>query len=207
MTTQPLLNGVLEEKMARIAEVLLGSVPPFQLMLGKLLGYVGVAVTLVAVYLVGGFIVADYFGYADIIPAHLLVWFMVYQCLAILMFGSMFLAIGACCNDIREAQNLMLPVWLILCIPLLTLQLVIEHPDSLFSVLLSLFPPATPLVMVPRMAIPPGAPLWQPVVGVVGTLITTALCVWVSGRIFRIGLLLQGKPPKIREMIRWAVRG
>lgn len=207
ITAGPLLNSVLEEKMQRIAEVLLGSVPPFELMFGKLLGYVGIAITLVAFYFSGGYMVLKHYGYADAIPAYLLAWFIVYQALCILMFGSIFLALGACCNDIKEAQNLMMPVWLILVIPIFFMSVVLQSPNSPWAVLLSLFPPCTPMLMILRMAIPPGIPAWQPMVGIAGTLITTLICVWAAGRIFRIGLLLQGKPPKIIDMARWVVRG
>lgn len=207
ITAGPLLNSVLEEKMQRIAEVLLGSVPPFELMFGKLLGYVGIAITLVAFYFSGGYMVLKHYGYADAIPAYMLGWFVVYQALCILMFGSMFLALGACCNDIKEAQNLMMPVWLLLCIPLFFMSVVLQHPNSPLAVLLSLFPPCTPMLMILRMAIPPGIPAWQPLVGIAGTLLTTVFCVWAAGRVFRVGLLLQGKPPKITDMARWVVRG
>jgi ABC-2 type transport system permease protein len=207
ITAGPLLNSVLEEKMQRIAEVLLGSVPPFELMFGKLIGYVGVAVTLVAVYLSGGFVVLNHYGYTNVIPLQILIWFAVFQALSILMFGSLFLAMGACCNDVKEAQNLMMPVWLLLCIPMFAMSVVVQHPNSLFSVLLSLFPPCTPMLMILRMSIPPGIPIWEPLVGVAGTLVTTVICVWAAGRIFRVGLLLQGKPPKITEMARWVLRG
>jgi ABC-2 type transport system permease protein len=207
VTVTPMLNSVLEEKMQRIAEVLLGSVPPFDLMLGKLIGYVLVAITLVAVYLVGGYFVADHFGYGDAVPFHLLGWFLVFQSLAIVMFGSMFLAAGSCCNDFKEAQNLVLPIWLPMIVPFFFMRTILVHPDSLFSILLSLFPPATPMLMLLRMSIPPGVPLWQPIVGVAGTLLTTLLCVWAAGRVFRVGLLMQGKPPKISDLVRWAVRG
>ncbi len=207
ITAGPLLNGVLEEKMQRIAEVLLGSVPPFELMMGKLIGSVGISVTLVGIYLGGGFAALSHYGYADAISWSLLGWFVVYQAITIFMFGSMFLALGACCNDVKEAQNLLLPVWLLMCVPLFAMSVVVQHPNSLFSVLLSLFPPATPMLMILRMAIPPGMPLWQPLLGIVGTLLTTVLCVWVAGRIFRVALLLQGKPPKIGEILRWVARG
>jgi len=123
------------------------------------------------------------------------------------MFGSMFLAAGSCCNDFKEAQNLVLPIWLPMVIPFFFMSTVLKHPDSLFSVLLSLFPPATPMLMILRMAIPPGVPWWQPALGVVGTFLTAVLCVWAAGRIFRVGLLMQGKPPKITDMARWLVRG
>ncbi len=207
VTVTPMLNSVLEEKMQRIAEVLLGSVPPFDLMFGKLIGYVLVAITLVAVYLVGGYFVADHFGYGDAVPFHLLGWFLVFQSLAIVMFGSMFLAAGSCCNDFKEAQNLVLPIWLPMIVPFFFMRTILEHPDSLFSTLLSLFPPATPMLMILRMSIPPGVALWQPIVGVAGTLLTTLLCVWAAGRVFRVGLLMQAKPPKLTDLVRWAVRG
>lgn len=207
ITVQPLLNCVLEEKMQRIAEVLLGSVGPFELMAGKLLGYVLVSLTMVTVYFIGGYFVADHFGYADIIPFHLMGWFVVFQSLAILMFGSMFLAAGSCCNDLREAQNLVMPIWLPMIIPFFFLGTVMQHPDSNFAIGLSLFPPATPMLMLLRMSLPPTPDLWQPIVGVIGTVVTTVVCVWLAGRIFRVGLLLSGKPPKFTQMLRWVVRG
>jgi ABC-2 type transport system permease protein len=207
MTTQPMLTGIIDEKMQRISEVLLGSVQPFQLMLGKLIGYVGVAVTLVGIYLLGGYLLARYYGYADLVPFHLLGWFLVFQCLAIIMYGSLYLAVGACCNDFREAQNLMMPILLMLMIPLFTLQQILSLPNSPFSVVVSLIPPFTPLIMMVRMALPPGPPLWQPIVGIVGSLLMTLLCVWAAGRVFRIGLLLQGKAPKMSQLVRWVFQG
>lgn len=207
MTTQPILSGVIEEKMQKISEVLLGSVRPFDLMFGKLLGFVGVAVTLVGIYLVGGWTVANYFNKADMIPMDLVGWFGLFMALAIFMFGSLFLAAGACCNELREAQNLVMPIWLLLLIPMFTLGPVLQHPSSNFAVGLSLFPPATPIVMMVRMALPPGVPMWQVLVGIAGTSLTTLVFVWAAGRVFRVGLLMQGKPPKPTEIIRWVFRG
>src|SRR5207237_4952218 len=83
----PLMQGVVEEKMQRIAEVLLGSVRPFELMLGKLVGMVGVSLTLAAIYLGAVFAAAHYVGYTEFLSAELLMWFVVYQALAVLMFG------------------------------------------------------------------------------------------------------------------------
>jgi len=207
ITTQPLLHGVLEEKMQRIAEVLLGSVSPFDLMMGKLIGYVGVALTLVALYLAGGIFVLDRFGYGDLIPVSLIAWFIVFTGLAILMYGALFLAAGSCCNDLREAQNLMTPIWLLIVLPMFAIGPLLEHPNSTFAVGLSLFPTATPMAMALRLAIPPGVPYWQLAVGMAGTIATTFVFVWAAGRIFRVGMLLQGKPPKIVDIARWVVRG
>jgi len=207
MTTQPILSGVIEEKMQKISEVLLGSVRPFDLMMGKLVGFVGVAITLVGIYAVGGWTVANYFGNADMIPMHLLGWLGLFLSLAIFMFGAMFLAAGSCCNDLREAQNLVMPIWLLLLIPMFTFGTILQHPSSSFSIWLSLFPPATPMLMMIRLSMAPIVPLWQIGVGIVGTIITTIICVWAAGRVFRIGLLMQGKPPKPTEIIKWVFKG
>lgn len=207
MTTQPMLQGVLEEKMQRISEVLLGSIRPFELMVGKLVGYVGVATTLVGFYMAGGLIVAKHFDKLDIVPTHLIIWFLIFQSLAIFMYGAMFLACGACCSDTREAQNLVMPLMIPLMIPMFALGTVLQHPHSSFATWLSLFPPATPMLIVMRMAIPPAVAPWQIVVGIAGTLITTLISVWAAGRIFRLGLLMQGKPPKITDLLKWVVRG
>ncbi|GJQ26076.1 MAG: ABC transporter permease [Phycisphaerae bacterium] len=207
MATQPLLHGAIEEKMQRISEVLLGSVRPFDLMLGKLIGFVGMALTLIGVYSIGIYFVARHFDALDLVPIAMLGWFVVYLSLAILMFGSLFLAVGACCNDLREAQNLVMPIMLVMVLPLMALGTVLRFPSSQFSTVLSLIPFATPMVMMVRQAVPPGVPIWQPMVGVIGTLLTTLLCVWAAGRIFRVGLLMQGKPPKLTDLAKWAIRG
>jgi ABC-2 type transport system permease protein len=63
------------------------------------------------------------------------------------------------------------------------------------------------MLMLLRLSTPVAIPTWQPWLGLIGVILTTVLCVWAAGRIFRIGILLQGKPPKIRELVKWAVRG
>jgi ABC-type Na+ efflux pump permease subunit len=203
----PLMQGVMEEKMQKIAEVLLGSVEPFQLMMGKLLGTVGVSLTLVAIYLGGGYYALDHFGYSDLLPVDLLIWFLVFQVMAVLMFGSLFIAIGAACTDIKESQTMMMPVMLVVCIPLFVWFHVIQEPNSTFSLWISLFPFATPMLMVARQAVPPGIPVWQPLLGVGIVLAATVFCVYAAGRIFRVGILMQGKGAKFADLFRWVFRG
>jgi ABC-2 type transport system permease protein len=203
----PLINAVLEEKMQRIAEVLLGSVRPFQLMLGKLLGTLGVSFTVIAIYVSGGIAVAYYMDIADYVPFHVLPWFFVYMVAAILLFGSMLAAAGAACNDIKEAQSLMMPVWMLIMIPMFVWLPVVKEPLSGFATWISLVPPWTPILMLVRQTAPVAIPAWQPWVGLAGVVIFALLCVWLAGRIFRVGLLMQGKPPKLTDLVRWAVRG
>ncbi|HZY90993.1 MAG TPA: ABC transporter permease, partial [Gemmataceae bacterium] len=193
MGASPLMQGVVEEKMQRIAEVLLGSVRPFELMLGKLAGMVGVSLTVVAVYLTGSYLLAARSGYTEFMPGWLLAWFLVYQVLAVLMYGSIFIAIGAAVTDMKETQGLLMPVMVVAMLPLFVLIPIIEDPNSLFATLCSFFPPSTPMLMLARQAIPPGPPWWQPPLGIALVLATTLGCVYAAGRIFRVGILMQGK--------------
>jgi ABC-2 type transport system permease protein len=123
------------------------------------------------------------------------------------MFGSLFVAVGAACTDIKETQSLLMPVMLLATFPLFFLTKIVMEPDGAISTGLSFFPFATPSIMVARLAIPPGAPWWQPVLGVVIVLFTTILCVWIASRIFRVGLLMQGKGATFGELVRWVLKG
>jgi ABC-2 type transport system permease protein len=203
----PLMQGVVEEKMQRIAEVLLGSVQPFGLMLGKLIGTVGVSLTLAGVYLGAGYWAAHRYGFADYLSAEVLVWFVIFQMLAVLMYGSLFIAVGAACTDLRETQSMLWPVMLLATLPMFVLGQVIREPSSPFVTVVSLIPFATPTLMIARQAIPPGVPLWQPLLGVVLVLVTTLACVWAAGRIFRVGILMQGKGAKPGDLVKWVLRG
>ena len=203
----PLLNAVLEEKLQRISEVLLGSIRPFELMLGKLIGTLGLSFTVIAIYLGGGFIVAQRMGLTGYIPVQLVPWFLVYMVAAIVLFGSLLIALGAACNDVKEAQSLMLPVWLLVMIPMFVWLPIVKEPLSRFATCMSLIPPFTPILMLLRQATPLGIPAWQPWVGLVGVLLFTTVCVWGAGRVFRVGLLMQGKTPRLSDLVRWAVRG
>jgi len=204
---QPLMHSVMEEKMQRIAEVLLASISPFQLMMGKLIGTVCVSLTMLSVYLLGAAYGIHRAGFGEMFPGHLIGWFVLYQVLAILMFGSVFIAVGAAVTDLKEAQSMILPVMLIVMVPLFVWIKVAKEPNGLFSVVVSLFPPATPMLMTLRQSTPAGVPLWQPLLGIALVLLTTLVCVFAAGRIFRVGILMQGKGAKIGEMLRWTISG
>jgi ABC-2 type transport system permease protein len=203
----PLMQGVVEEKMQRIAEVLLGSVRPFDLMVGKLLGLVGVSVTLAAVYLSGAYWAARHYGYADLVSIEVLAWFLVYLVLGVMMYGSLFVAVGAACSDLRETQAMLWPVMLLAMIPMFVWFNVVKEPNSAFSTVASFMPNATPMLMLVRVAVPPGIAWWQPALGTLGVLAATLACVYAAGRIFRVGLLMQGKAATPRELVRWIFQG
>jgi len=203
----PAMQSVIEEKMQRIAEVLLGSVTPFQLMLGKLAGMVGVSLTVAAVYLIGAYVVAGHYEYTEYLAPHVLAWFLIYLVLAVLMFGSLFIAVGAAAMDMKESQSLLLPIMLVACLPLFVLGAVIQEPNGTLATTMSFIPTATPMLMTARLAVPPGVPWWQPLLGVLGVLAATLACVWAAGRVFRVGILMQGKGARFGDMLKWVVRG
>jgi len=203
MAAPALLNNVLEEKMQRIAEVLVASVTPFELFLGKLLGTVFVSWTLSALYVGGVAYVAYATGFARAIPLALYFWFPFFQLLALLIYGSIFSAVGASCSEMRDAQAMMMPVTLLLVLPMLLWIVVLQNPGSPFSIAVSLVPPCTPFLMLLRLAIPPGPAPWEIALGVVLTLLFTLGCVWAGARIFRIGILAQGQAPSFRRLLGW----
>jgi len=206
-TASPLLNSVMEEKMTRISEVLLGSLSPFELMAGKLLGVIGVAMLLSVVYLSGAYGYAAWNGYGDAVTIAQVVWFVIYLVLAMLIYGSLFIAIGAAATDLKDAQALMTPCMLLFMAPMFVWMPIIRAPGSTLAVSTSLVPFATPVLMTLRMALTPAPPAWQIALGFVLTLATTAAFVWAGGRIFRTGILMQGKSATFAEMWRWVRAG
>lgn len=204
MAAQPMLESVLEEKGQRIAEVLLGSVSPAQLMAGKLIGCVGGSLTIVALYVGGAYFFAQQKGYADMVPLHLIPWFVIFQILGVMFYASLFLAVGASVSQLKEAQSMLLPIWMLMMCPMFVWFMIVQEPNGSMAVGFSMFPPATPTTMMLRMATGVTVPLWQPLLGIILMLVATSACVWVAGRIFRIGILWQGKNPKLTELVRWA---
>ena len=202
-----LLNSVIEEKMSRISEVLIGSVSPFQLMMGKLLGCAGVSLLLAAIYMGGGVIMAQFYGYAGALTPAMAAWFLLFLLMAVLLFGAVFIAVGAACNDLKDSQSMMTPVLLLIMVPVFTWGAVLRAPDSSLSLALSLFPTTSPFLMLLRIGLQPGPPLWQIALSVALMAATTIAVVWAAGRIFRTGILMQGKSASISEMLRWVKTG
>ena len=198
-----MLNNVLEEKMQKISEFLVSSLTPFQLMLGKLLGAIYVGLTLSAIYLGAAYGLAFYYGVTDEVPAVIYVWFLFYLLIALVIFGSIFSAIGAACSEIRDAQSLMTPVMLLVIIPMMCVGPIVNSPTSVFARAVSLFPPATPMIMFMRIAMPPGPATWEVVLGALLSLLFAVGCVWAAGKIFRIGILSQGQSPTLAKLIGW----
>ncbi len=207
MGAMPLLQSTMEEKTQRIAEVLLGFLKPHEFMTGKVLGGLAVSLTGASVYVIGGIFFLGKIGLKDYIPFHMVPWFFTFLVLEIVMMGSLLAAFGSACNDPKDAQNLTFPAMFPVFFPMFVFMPVLMEPNTGFATWLSLFPPFTPMLMLIRKAAPAGIPAWQPWVGLAGVLLFTAFAVWVGGRIFRVGILMQGGPPKLSKILSWSIRG
>lgn len=205
MGATPQLQSVTEEKSQRIAEVMLGSATPFEFMFGKLVGGVCLSLTAAVVYVTTAVVALQQMDLNEYLPYDLLPWFFVYLIMAIFMFGALFAAIGSACNDASEVQSMAMPAMLPVIFPMFVQMPVVSQPDSLLARSLSLFPTCTPMLMLIRQGTPGGVEWWEPWLGLVGVLLTTLLFVWIGSRVFRVGILSQGTPPKITNIIRWAV--
>lgn len=203
MSTPILLNSVIEEKMQRIAEVLLSSLSPFQLLFGKLLAGVSVGLTFSAVYVLTLSLSLRYFERMEWVPQGTYFWFFLFLLTGMLAFGSLFAGVSSACQDLKDSQNFAGPIILLLVIPMMLSLITIESPDGPFAVALSMVPPFSIMAMMTRVAVPPGPPEWQIFLSLGLNLAFAFLIVWASSRMFRIGILSQGKTPTWKELVRW----
>ncbi len=207
MGAMPQLSAVMEEKTQRIVEVILGSITPFQFMLGKILGGLAVALTSTLVYLGGGTLFMQWRGFESYIPYDIFPWFVVNLVILLFMLGALMTSLGSVANDAKDAQSLSFPAMFPMMIPLFVMVPVLKEPLSTFATWLSLIPPFTPMVMTLRLASPVTIPAWQPWVGLIGVLLFTLLVVWAGSRIFRAAILMQGVPLKFSNIMRWMTKG
>ncbi|MFV2072718.1 MAG: ABC transporter permease [Thermoanaerobaculales bacterium] len=205
------MRGVLEEKSSHVVEVIISTVKPFELMLGKILGIGAVGLTqfviwaaLMAAISAPGVVAAVGIGGMELpaIPAQLLVFFVVYFVLGFLLYGTLFAGIGAAFDTEQEAQNFQGVVTMLLIVPMVLMIQIINQPDGTLAVALSLFPFFTPMLMFLRMTLAP-VPVWQIAASVVLMAGAILACTWIVAKIYRVGILMHGSKPKLKDLIRW----
>ncbi len=189
LAAQPMLESGFEEKNHRIAEVLLGAVSPTELMAGKLIGNVCGSLVIFAVYGIGGWLVLNQNDLAKEIPMALLPWFILFQLLGVLFFSSIFLTVGASISEMKEAQSLLMPIWLVMMMPMMIWFVALRDPNGPVATSLSMFPPSAPLMMTLRLASGQTIPMWQPFVSAFILLLATGCVILIAGRIYRVSLL------------------
>ena len=213
---QQVMNGVIEEKSSRIVEVVVSTVRPFELLMGKLAGICGAALTQLAVWL--GTMVAltlpGVVGAMAWIPEGVDVptispWVVVHFVLLFLLgffvFSTVYAAVGSAFNNVQEAQQWAGFIVFFLIAPVFFFWMVINDPDSTVSVVSSLIPFFTPLIMMLRIAIKM-PPVWQVALGYLLTTGFTLFMIWLSARVYRTGILMYGKKPDAREILKWLRR-
>ena len=223
-------RGVIEEKANRIIEVLASSAKPIQIMLGKVLGIGMLGLTQIVFWIVMGFILMMAAGPVvssfmpdsgaikqgmDLaasqsampfeipsIPLGIIVAFVYYFIIGYFMYSTVFAAVGSAVDQESDAAQLQQPIIFAIIIPILFLMPVSSNPDSTLAVVLSLIPFFTPILMTVRIAATE-VPLWQIVASVVLTVGTFFLLLWIAAKIYRVGILMYGKKPKLKDLIKW----
>jgi len=201
--SQGLLTTLIEEKASRVVEVLLSAVSPTQLLAGKILGMVTVGFLLLAVWGGVGFLSAQKYNVSELVDAQRLVVALLYFVPGFLLVSSLMAAIGSACNELKDAQSMVFPLSLITVVPMIFWFYIAEHPTSVFSLVLSYIPPITPFIMILRVCADPHTPLWQIVTTLAVLWASVAAAIWAAGKVFRVGVLMYGKPPSPRELLRW----
>ncbi len=209
---QMLLTNTVEEKSNRLMEVLLSSVSPLQLMLGKILGIAATGLTMVSSWAIFFYLATKYLPrFLDVDPGFDLSIiatdvryvgaFLIYFLLGYLFYAALLVGIGSVCNSLKEAQNLMSPIMLLLFVPLVSMVPIGRDPNGILARAMSYFPPFTPFVMMNRAAGPPST--MEYVLTTALLLVSVLLVMWGAAKVFRIGVLMTGKAPKPMEILRW----
>ena len=213
---QNVMRGVLEEKMTRVAEVIMASVKPDILLAGKILGVGAVGLTQqivwigsAAAFVTYGAVMAKAMGlpamqnftFPTVSPL-LFVSLLLFFVLGYVLYSSMFAAVGAMVGSQEEVQQAAMPVVSLLIASVIFIQPIMLNPSSTLAVAMSVIPFTAPVIMPLRMTAIQVPPL-ELIGSLVGLGLTCWLAIWASARIYRIGLLMTGKRPNLKELVRW----
>lgn len=208
------MRSIQEEKSTRIMEILLSSVRPFPLLAGKILGVGAVGFTQYLIWALAG---AGLLTYGAVMlsmfssagstlhlhfPVALWLWFVIYFVGGYLLFASLFAAVGAAVSSEQDANQAQIPISMLLVASLIMFPMVANDPSSHVSVALTMVPFFSPILMVLRIALG-SPPLWQILLSVGLLAGTTVGMIYLSAKIYRVGVLMYGKRPSLMEIIRW----
>lgn len=223
------MRGVINEKANRIVEVLNSSASAMEIMMGKIFGIGAVGLVQVLIWL--GMMVGLSFAANPLmnmftkipqpseltpqlgssqtlpfeippIPAGVVVAFLFFFLAGYFLYSALFAAIGSAVDQEEDAAQLQTPITMPLLIPILFMPAIMGNPDSPLAVVLSLIPFFSPILMTARIAAT-SVPMWQVALSVALTLFTLYGSIWVASKIYRVGILMYGKKPQFKELIRW----
>jgi len=213
------MRGVIEEKTSRIVEVIVSSVKPFQLMLGKIIGVGLVGLTQFVLWILLSFIVTQLVGgggghnaqpspvttFTNNLGENIvyeLSCFMFYWLSGYLLYSALFAAVGSAVDSETETQQFMFPITLpLLFAYILSVSYLFQAPDSPLAVWLSIIPLTAPVVMMVR--IPFGVPGWQLGLSMFLMIAGFLFATYIAARIYRVGILMYGKKPSYKELVKW----
>jgi ABC-2 type transport system permease protein len=218
------MMGVTEEKTNRIAEVVVSSVKPFQLMLGKIIGIAMVALTQFLIWIacifiiynvsktsggVGGMVGQIQNVFTSVNVPLVIGCFIFYLLGGFFFYSSLYAAIGSAINeDMREAQSLSFPITMLVIFSIALMTPAIANPGSPLAVWASIIPFSSPIVMMARIpfGVPNTVTYWQLALSMAFLIIGFIFTTWFAAKIYRTGILMYGKKPTWKEMIKWAFR-
>lgn len=208
------MRSVLEEKTTRIVEVLISAVTPFQLLAGKIIGVAAVAFTQYLIWITSASLLGAYGGAMAAalrpgssiptlhVPPLVLISLLVYFLLGYFLYASMYAAIGAAASNEQDAQQMQLPATLPIVMSFIMFNVLLRDPNSTMSVVLSEIPFFSPILMLLRISVQT-PPLWQIALSILLLILTALGVVYLSARIYRVGVLMYGKRPSLVEILRW----
>jgi len=217
---QMIIRSIIEEKASDIVEVMVSSLRPWELMLGKIVGVGAVGLAQIGVWVLV-IMVAAIFGLStagaaltDIgidITALSIPWgtiglVLTFLVLGYLLYAGMFAGAGATISNETDAQQVALPVTMLIIVPFISVQGVIGSPNAAWAVVMSIVPFFSPLVMPSRLLVT-NVPFWQTALSVVLLGAFVLFAAWVAGRIYRVGILMKGQRANLPEVVRWVRHG
>jgi ABC-2 type transport system permease protein len=205
---QHMLTSVIEEKSSRVIEVLLSAISPFELMAGKIVGLAGISLTVMGLWALAAYGTAYYGSVRWLnvnieLPIGILTYFVVYYILGFLLFSSILAGVGAVCNTLKEAQSFMMPISFLFILPMMLWFNLVQHPNGSLARSLSFLPPLTPMVMILRLGSNPKPSFLEVLASIVLLAASVLAVMWAAAKVFRIGILMYGKRPGLREVLRW----
>lgn len=205
------MRGVMEEKQSRIIEVLLSSVKPFQLMLGKVAGIGLVSLTQVSIWVSSMFIITSVaaaqavaFGGVTIprIPISLIIFMLIFLVLGYFLYSTFYAMIGAMVSSEEDGQQAQMPITLMLVLPYILSSFVLSKPDGAIATVLSMIPFFSPILMFMRITVQQ-PPWWQIALSIALLIGAIFGAIWFAAKIYRVGVLMYGKRPSLPELMKW----
>jgi ABC-2 type transport system permease protein len=209
------MSGVLEEKTTRVAEVIMSSVPTDTLLAGKVLGVGAVGLTQQVIWVVTTYVLLKLrepimerlgaptmsFTLPDV-SFGVGVIFLLFFLLGFIFYSSLYAAVGSSVNSESEARQAASPLMIVIVSTAVFIQPVLLNPTGTTAKVLSLVPMSSPIIMPIRMAVT-GVPPLELAGSLIFLGVGCLIALWLASRIYRVGLLMYGKRPTLREMARW----